>query len=61
MISASESLQPEVIPCVLQNDSPALSFPRPPYWQGEIHRLRFDYFNASAPGDVMYIKSIELT
>lgn len=32
-----------------------------PYWQGEIHRLRFDYFNASAPGDVMYIKSIELT
>jgi hypothetical protein len=56
MISASE-----VIPCVLQNDSPALSFPRPPYWQGEIHRLRFDYFNASAPGDVMYIKSIELT
>ncbi|MBR3553255.1 MAG: hypothetical protein IKN72_07680 [Clostridia bacterium] len=31
-----------------------------PYWQGEIHRLRFDYFNASAPGDVMYIKSITL-
>ena len=31
-----------------------------PYWQGEIHRLRFDYFNSSAPGDVMYIKSITL-
>ena len=31
-----------------------------PYWQGEIHRLRFDYFDASAPGDVMYIKSITL-
>lgn len=36
-------------------------FSASPYWQGEIHRLRFDYFNASAPGDVMYIKSIELT
>ena len=31
-----------------------------PYWQGEIQRLRFDYFNASAPGDVMYIRSITL-
>ena len=32
-----------------------------PCWRGEIHRLRFDYFNVSAPGDVMYIRSIVLT
>ncbi len=31
-----------------------------PYWQGEIHRIRFDYLSASTPGDVMYIKSITL-
>lgn len=31
-----------------------------PYWQDEIHKLRFDYFDSSAPGDIMYIKSITL-
>ena len=32
-----------------------------PYWNGDIHRIRFDFFNASAVGDIMYIKSITLS
>ena len=31
-----------------------------PYWRGEIHRIRFDYFNAPAAGDVMYLKNVSL-
>ena len=31
-----------------------------PYWNGEIHQIRFDFINASAVGDVIYIKSISL-
>ena len=31
-----------------------------PYWTGDIHMIRFDYFDFSSAGDVMYIKSISL-
>ena len=31
-----------------------------PYWTGDIHMIRFDYFDFSAAGDVMYIKNISL-
>ena len=31
-----------------------------PYWNGDIHQIRFDFFNSSAIGDVMYVKSITL-
>lgn len=31
------------------------------FWSGNINEIRFDYFDACAEGDVMYIKSIELT
>ena len=30
------------------------------HWKGDIHLIRFDYFDNSAEGDVMYIKSITL-
>lgn len=30
------------------------------YWTGVIHKLRFDYFDSSAAGDVMYIKRVTL-
>jgi hypothetical protein len=30
------------------------------YWKGDIHMIRFDYFDFSAAGDVMYIKNISL-
>ena len=30
------------------------------YWTGDIHLIRFDYFDFSSAGDVMYIKSITL-
>ena len=30
------------------------------YWKGNINLIRFDYFDFSAAGDVMYIKSINL-
>lgn len=30
------------------------------YWTGDIHMIRFDYFDFSEAGDVMYIKSITL-
>ena len=30
------------------------------FWTGDIHRIRFDYFEGAAVGDVMYIKSITL-
>lgn len=29
-------------------------------WSGDVHLIRFDHFNGSEPGDVMYIKSITL-
>ena len=31
-----------------------------PYWNGDINLIRFDYFDNSAAGDVMYVKSISL-
>ena len=31
-----------------------------PYWNGDINLIRFDYFDSSSAGDVMYIKSISL-
>ena len=31
-----------------------------PYWTGDIHMIRFDYFDNSSAGDVMYIKNISL-
>ena len=31
-----------------------------PYWTGDIHMIRFDYFDFSAAGDVMYVKNISL-
>lgn len=31
-----------------------------PYWTGDIHMIRFDYFDFSSAGDVMYIKNITL-
>ena len=30
------------------------------FWKGNINEIRFDYFDACAEGDVMYVKSIEL-
>lgn len=30
------------------------------YWKGDIHLIRFDYFDDSQAGDVMYVKSITL-
>ncbi len=30
------------------------------YWTGDIHMIRFDYFDHSAAGDVMFVKSINL-
>ena len=30
------------------------------FWQGQIHAIRFDYFNESMDGDVFYLKSIRL-
>ena len=30
------------------------------FWQGDIHLIRFDYLDACAAGDVMYVKSIVL-
>ena len=30
------------------------------YWKGNIHMIRFDYFDNSAAGDVMYVRSINL-
>lgn len=30
------------------------------YWKGDIHLIRFDYFDVSSAGDVMFIKSITL-
>lgn len=30
------------------------------YWKGDINFLRFDFFDACSPGDVMYIQSIKL-
>ena len=30
------------------------------YWSGDIHLIRFDYFDFSSAGDVMYIKNITL-
>ena len=30
------------------------------HWTGDIHMIRFDYFDFSSAGDVMYIKSISL-
>lgn len=30
------------------------------YWKGDIHMIRFDYFDFSAAGDVMYVRSVNL-
>ena len=30
------------------------------FWQGEIHKIRFDYLDGCEAGDVMYVKSIVL-
>lgn len=30
------------------------------YWKGNIHMIRFDYFDFSAAGDVMYVRSVNL-
>lgn len=30
------------------------------FWKGDIHSIRFDYFDFSSAGDVMYVKSITL-
>jgi hypothetical protein len=30
------------------------------FWQGEIHKIRFDYLDGCKSGDVMYVKSIVL-
>ncbi len=30
------------------------------FWSGDVNAIRFDYFDACAEGDVMYVKSIEL-
>ena len=32
-----------------------------PYWTGEIHSIRIDYFSGGVPGDTMVIKSVTLT
>ena len=31
------------------------------YWTGRVNLIRFDYFNASSNGDVIYIRSVKLT
>ena len=31
-----------------------------PYWTGDIHMIRIDYFDHSSAGDVMYIKNVTL-
>lgn len=31
-----------------------------PYWNGELNKIRFDHFNTSEVGDVIYIKTIAL-
>lgn len=31
------------------------------FWSGDINKIRFDYFNASEAGDVMYVKSFVLS
>jgi hypothetical protein len=30
------------------------------FWTGDIHKIRFDFFDGCAEGDVMYVKSIVL-
>ena len=30
------------------------------FWTGDIHKIRFDFFDGCAVGDVMYVKSIVL-
>jgi hypothetical protein len=30
------------------------------FWSGDIHKIRIDFLDGCAPGDVMYIKSITL-
>ena len=30
------------------------------FWNGDIHKIRIDFFNECAPGDTMYIKNISL-
>ena len=30
------------------------------FWKGDIHKIRFDYFDYSSEGDVMFIKGITL-
>jgi hypothetical protein len=30
------------------------------FWTGDIHQIRFDFFENSSAGDVIYIKSITL-
>ena len=30
------------------------------FWTGDIHQIRLDFFEGSAAGDVMYMKSIAL-
>ena len=30
------------------------------FWKGDIHKIRFDYFDFSSEGDVMYLKSFTL-
>ena len=30
------------------------------YWKGDVHAIRFDYFDNCAEGDVMYVKNISL-
>ena len=31
------------------------------YWKGAIHQIRFDYFDTSVEGDVMYLKTFKLS
>ncbi|MBE6585730.1 MAG: hypothetical protein E7645_04285 [Ruminococcaceae bacterium] len=40
---------------ILEIDLSAYSF-----WKGDIHKIRFDYFDFSSEGDVMFVKSITL-
>jgi len=30
------------------------------FWDGGIHRIRIDFFNACEAGDIMFIKSVKL-
>ena len=30
------------------------------FWSGNVNAIRFDYFDACAEGDVIYVQSIEL-